>query len=87
MSRTAFLKDAALAARSMGLSLAAAEWKAVVGVIGEHDDEAEICNRFANRIRAYGVLHLRDRSAADDLVQHVLVAVVVALREARIEDP
>ncbi|HET9989886.1 MAG TPA: sigma-70 family RNA polymerase sigma factor [Kofleriaceae bacterium] len=48
-------------------------------------DEAAICARFANRIRSYGLLHLRDRSAADDLVQHVLIAVVVALREARIE--
>jgi RNA polymerase sigma factor (sigma-70 family) len=56
-------------------------------VVASQGDEAAICARFANRIRAYGVLHLRDRSAADDLVQHVLVAVVVALREARIEDP
>jgi len=56
-------------------------------VVASQGDEEAICARFANRIRAYGVLHLRDRSAADDLVQHVLVAVVVALREARIEDP
>jgi RNA polymerase sigma factor (sigma-70 family) len=62
-------------------------YPAAMDAVVSRGDEAEICTRFANRIRAYGVLHLRDRSAADDLVQHVLVAVVVALREARIEDP
>jgi RNA polymerase sigma-70 factor (ECF subfamily) len=39
-----------------------------------------------NRIRAYGVLHLRDATAADDLVQQVLLVVLQALREGRVND-
>ncbi|MGE0400604.1 MAG: RNA polymerase sigma factor [Kofleriaceae bacterium] len=49
-------------------------------------DERELCVQYAPRIRAYGLRHLRDASAADDLVQHVLLAVVRALRDGRIED-
>ncbi len=49
--------------------------------------EAEVCREFAPRIRAIALRHLRDRSAADDVVQEVLAAVVVALRERRIERP
>jgi RNA polymerase sigma-70 factor (ECF subfamily) len=49
-------------------------------------DERELCAEYAPRIRAYGMRHLRNASAADDLVQQVLLAVVRALREGRIED-
>lgn len=49
-------------------------------------DERELCVQYAPRIRAYGLRHLRDASAADDLVQHVLLSVVRALRDGRIED-
>lgn len=49
--------------------------------------EAEVCVSFAPRIRALALRHLKDRSLADDIVQEVLAAVVVALRERRIESP
>ena len=46
-----------------------------------------MCEKFAGRIHAYGLRHLRDRPAAQDLVQHVLLAVLQALRAGRVEDP
>ncbi len=49
--------------------------------------EAELCRRFAPRIRLYGLRHLRDEDRARDLVQAVLLGVLVALREGRVEDP
>jgi len=49
--------------------------------------EREICLRYANRIRAYGLRHLRDAAAAQELVQQVLLAVLSALREGRVEEP
>lgn len=50
-------------------------------------DESELCARLAPRVRLYGLKHLRDRDRADDLVQQVLVALLEAVREGRIEDP
>jgi RNA polymerase sigma-70 factor (ECF subfamily) len=49
--------------------------------------EAELCRRFAPRIRLYGLRHLREEDRARDLVQAVLLAVLVAARAGRIEDP
>jgi RNA polymerase sigma-70 factor, ECF subfamily len=49
-------------------------------------DEREICERYAGRVRAYGMMHLRDASSAQDLVQHVLLIVLQALRDGRVED-
>ena len=49
--------------------------------------EAAFVERFAGRIRLYGLRHLRDRAMVDDLVQHVLVQVLEALRAGRLEDP
>lgn len=48
--------------------------------------EAELCRRFAPRIRLYGLRHLRDEERARDLVQSVLVAVLEAVRGRRVED-
>jgi RNA polymerase sigma-70 factor (ECF subfamily) len=48
--------------------------------------ESEICRRYAARIRAYGLRHLRNNAAADDLVQHVLLVVLQALREDRVSE-
>ena len=42
--------------------------------------EAELCRRFAPRIRLYGLRHLRDEDRARDLVQAVLLAVLQAAR-------
>jgi RNA polymerase sigma-70 factor (ECF subfamily) len=51
------------------------------------DAEAELCRRFGPRIRLYGLRHLRSEDRARDLVQAVLVAVLVAARSGRIDDP
>jgi RNA polymerase sigma-70 factor (ECF subfamily) len=50
------------------------------------EDERALCEKFAGRIHAYGLRHLRDRPAAQDLVQHVLLSVLQALRAGRVED-
>jgi len=49
--------------------------------------EAELCRRFAPRIRLYGLRHLRDEERARDLVQIVSCALLQALRAGRIDDP
>jgi RNA polymerase sigma-70 factor (ECF subfamily) len=51
------------------------------------EDERALCEKFAGRIHAYGLRHLRDRPAAQDLVQLVLLSVLQALRAGRVEDP
>jgi RNA polymerase sigma-70 factor (ECF subfamily) len=43
--------------------------------------------RYEGRIRAYGLRHLRESAAAQDLVQHVLLSVLQAVRENRVDDP
>jgi RNA polymerase sigma-70 factor (ECF subfamily) len=52
----------------------------------EPDRERSICQRYSNRIRSYGLCHLRDGAAAEDLVQQVLLIVLQALRAGRVED-
>lgn len=54
---------------------------------GARDAEAELCKRFAPRIRLYGLRHLRDEDRARDLVQAVLVAVLVGARAGRVREP
>ena len=54
---------------------------------GDPQAEAEMCRRMAPRIRLYGLRHLRSPSAADDLVQQVLLKVLEALRAARLREP
>jgi RNA polymerase sigma-70 factor (ECF subfamily) len=49
--------------------------------------EAEVCRRFAPRIRLYGLKHLRDEERARDLAQSVLLAVLEAVRQGRVADP
>jgi len=50
------------------------------------EEERELCRRYEGRIRGYGLRHLRDAAAAEDLVQHVLVAVLVAMRAGKVEN-
>jgi RNA polymerase sigma-70 factor (ECF subfamily) len=52
----------------------------------EPEHECSVCRRYASRIRAYGLCHLRDRAGAEDLVQQVLLVVLQALREGRVND-
>jgi RNA polymerase sigma-70 factor (ECF subfamily) len=49
-------------------------------------DERGICRQYAGRILAYGLRHLRDEERARELVQHVLLAVIEALRAGRVEE-
>ncbi|HEX2873879.1 MAG TPA: sigma-70 family RNA polymerase sigma factor [Polyangiaceae bacterium] len=49
------------------------------------DAEAELCRRFAPRIRLYGLRHLRSEDRAADLVQSVLLSVLDAARSGRID--
>ncbi|HZQ61453.1 MAG TPA: sigma-70 family RNA polymerase sigma factor [Casimicrobiaceae bacterium] len=49
--------------------------------------EAELCRRFARRVRLYGLRHLRDSHAAADLAQHVLLTMIESLRAGKIRDP
>src|SRR5579863_1335446 len=55
--------------------------------LNDREAEAELFRRMAPRIRLYGLRHLRDEHAADDLVQQVLITVLEALRAARLREP
>jgi len=54
---------------------------------GDRDAEAELFRRMAPRIRLYGLRHLRDEAAADDLTQMVLMTTIEALRARRLREP
>jgi RNA polymerase sigma-70 factor (ECF subfamily) len=49
--------------------------------------ETELYRRFAPRVRLYGLKHLRDRGAADDLAQQVMLIVIERLRAGEVRDP
>lgn len=61
----------------------------LVGRIGGGDSEAEgeLFLRMAPRVRLYGLRHLRDEHAADDLAQQVLIVTLEALRAGRLREP
>jgi RNA polymerase sigma-70 factor (ECF subfamily) len=59
---------------------------ALGGQLGR-EAEAEICRRFAPRVRLYGLRHLRSDDRAADLVQHVLLATLEAVRAGAVEHP
>ena len=48
--------------------------------------EVGLFHRMAPRIRLYGLRHLRDREAAEDLVQNVLIVTLEALRAGRLRE-
>jgi RNA polymerase sigma-70 factor (ECF subfamily) len=51
------------------------------------DEEAELYRRFAPRVRLYGLRHLRDAAAAQDLVQEVLLVAIRRLRAGEVKAP
>ena len=53
----------------------------------DRESEAELCRRMAPRIRLYGLRHLRDEHAAEDLTQQVLMTALEALRAGRLREP
>lgn len=57
-----------------------------IGAGKDEAAEAELARRMGPRIRLYGMRHLRDESAADDLVQQVLITTLQALREGRLRE-
>jgi RNA polymerase sigma-70 factor (ECF subfamily) len=50
-------------------------------------EEAELYRRFAPRVRLYGLKHLRDEAAAQDLVQQVLLLTIERLRAGEVRKP
>jgi RNA polymerase sigma-70 factor (ECF subfamily) len=54
---------------------------------GDPEAEAELFRRMAPRIRLYGLRHLRDHHASDDLTQQVLITTLKALRAGRLREP
>lgn len=50
-------------------------------------EEAELYRRFAPRVRLYGLKHLRDQAAADDLTQQVLLVTIEKLRAGEVRNP
>src|SRR5215470_1425966 len=53
---------------------------------GDRAAEAELFRRLAPRVRLYGLRHLRDPAAADDLVQDVMLGTFDALRAGKVRD-
>jgi RNA polymerase sigma-70 factor (ECF subfamily) len=51
------------------------------------DAETELYRRFAPRVRLFGLKHLADRGAADDLAQQVMLVVITRLRAGEVREP
>jgi RNA polymerase sigma-70 factor (ECF subfamily) len=49
--------------------------------------EQALCERYAPRIRLYGLRHLRDEDRARELVQQVLVVALESIRAGKVEQP
>jgi RNA polymerase sigma-70 factor, ECF subfamily len=63
------------------------ELVARIGTGSDREAEAVLFRRMAPRVRLYGLRHLRDAHAADDLAQQVMITVLLALRDRRVQDP
>ena len=57
-----------------------------IGSGTDREAEAELFRRMAPRIRLYGLRHLRDEHAAEDLTQEVLITTLEALRAGRLRE-
>lgn len=58
-----------------------------IGSGHDREAESELFRRMAPRVRLYGLRHLRDGHAADDLTQQVLITTLEALRAGRLREP
>src|SRR5262245_3162106 len=78
----------ALACSAMGLQPSDAELVRCIadGAGDARSAEAELCLRFVERVRLYGLRHLRTEERAADLAQSVLLAVLEAARAGRLQD-
>lgn len=59
---------------------------AAAGARPDRAAEAELCRRFAPRVRLYGLRHLRDPHGAADLVQQVLMTTLERLRAGEVRE-
>ena len=50
-------------------------------------EESELYRRFARRVQLYGLKHLRDGAAAEDLAQQVLLLTIERLRAGEVRNP
>ena len=71
----------------MQIDLTDAELVRQIGSGSDREAEAELFRRMAPRIRLYGLRHLRDEHAAQDLTQQVLITTLEALRAGRLHEP
>lgn len=71
----------------MAIEPSDAELVRQIGTGADRDAEAELCLRMAPRIRLYGLRHLRNEQAAEDLAQEVLIRTLEALRAGRLREP
>jgi len=71
----------------MAIDLNDAELVRKIGAGNHPEAEAELFRRMAPRVRLYGLRHLRDEPAADDLTQQVLITTLEALRGGRLREP
>jgi RNA polymerase sigma-70 factor (ECF subfamily) len=71
----------------MNVELNDAELVRQIGSGSDREAEAELFRRMAPRIRLYGLRHLRDEHASDDLTQQVLITTLEALRTGRLREP
>lgn len=71
----------------MEIELNDAELVRQIGSGNDRDAEAELFRRMSPRIRLYGLRHLRNEHASDDLTQQVLITTIEALRAGRLRDP
>jgi RNA polymerase sigma-70 factor (ECF subfamily) len=71
----------------MEISFTDAELVQRIGVGDDGEAESEFCRRMGPRIRLYGLRHLRDMHAAEDLMQQVLIIALEALRAGRLHEP
>jgi RNA polymerase sigma-70 factor (ECF subfamily) len=71
----------------MDIELNDAELVLQIGSGSDPDAEAELIRRMAPRVRLYGLRHLRDEHASDDLTQQVLITTLEALRAGRLREP
>jgi RNA polymerase sigma-70 factor, ECF subfamily len=71
----------------MIIDLSDADLVRQIGSGNDLEAEAELFRRMAPRIRLYGLRHLRDEHASQDLTQQVMITTLEALRAGRLREP
>ena len=71
----------------MAIALNDTELVRQIGSGTDRQAEAELFRRMAPRIRLYGLRHMRDEHAAEDLTQQVLMTTIEALRAGLLREP